>query len=445
MLESKLQIKVMHSKLGARNRRHTAIEAISSLQVLDSRGNPTVEATVYLSDGSTGRAAAPSGASTGSKEALELRDGGASYMGKGVLRACANIDGPIARALAGCDAADQDALDDKMLRLDGTAAKSKLGANAILAVSLAAAKAAAVSWRMPLYRYLGGTAARTLPVPLMNILNGGAHAANNVDIQEFMIVPTGARTFSEAVRWGTEVFHALKGLLAKRKMATAVGDEGGFAPDVDGVSQTLDLVMAAIKAAGRKPGKEIALALDCAANELAGKGTYALPGERAKPYTSAQFADQLAKWRTSYPIVSIEDGMAEDDWKGWQTLTAKLGATTQLVGDDLFVTSTKLLARGVKSGVANAILIKPNQCGSLTETDAAVAAAKQSGYGTVMSHRSGETEDETIADLAVGWDCGQIKTGAPSRGERTAKYNQLMRIESELGRAARYTSMPWQS
>ena len=426
------------------NTGQTRIESVAALQILDSRGNPTVEAAVVLADGSSGRAAAPSGASTGSKEALELRDGGREWGGKGVSRACRNVSGPIARALVGLDAADQRALDEKLLRLDGSAGKKKLGANAILAVSMAALKAAAASGRRPLYRHLGGSAARSLPVPLMNILNGGAHASNNVDIQEFMIVPIGARTFSQALQWGAEIFRELKLLLARRGMSTAVGDEGGFAPDVDGVARTLNLVMQAIRAAGRKPGAEVALALDCAANELCSRGRYRLRAERSRSYSSAELVDQFAAWRRKYPIISIEDGMAESDWAGWERLTAQIGSTTQLVGDDLFVTSTRLLARGIRRNVANAILIKPNQCGSISETEDAVFAARRAGYASVMSHRSGETEDATIADLAVGWGCTQIKTGAPSRGERTAKYNQLLRIEAELGRAARYCGCDWQ-
>ena len=415
------------------------------MQILDSRGNPTVEATVRLADGSSGRAAAPSGASTGSKEALELRDGGSQWGGKGVGRACRNVSGPLARALVGLDASDQRAIDEKMLRLDGTAGKKKLGANAILAVSMAALRAAAASARLPLYRHLGGSAARSLPVPLMNILNGGAHASNNVDIQEFMIVPVGADTFSQALQWGAEIFRELKLLLGRKGMSTSVGDEGGFAPDIDGVTRTLNLVMQAIRAAGRKPGSEVALALDCAANELRQGARYRLRAERSRPYSSDELVDQFAAWRRRYPIISIEDGMAENDWDGWQRLSERLGDSTQLVGDDLFVTSCKLLARGVRRGVANAILIKPNQCGSISETEDAVMAARRAGYATVMSHRSGETEDATIADLAVGWGCSQIKTGAPARGERTAKYNQLLRIEAQLGRSARYCGCDWES
>ena len=411
---------------------------VKALEVLDSRGNPTVSATVHLDDGSTGSACAPSGASTGSKEALELRDGDKKrFGGKGVRNACAAVEGKLRRAVLGLAADSQQDIDGALLAADGTKNKGKLGANAILAVSLAAAKAAAASADQPLYRHLGGTRARLLPVPLLNILNGGAHASNNVDIQEFMIVPAGARDFATALQWGAEVFQALKGLLAKQGMTTAVGDEGGFAPDVDGVAATLDLVLAAIAKVGRKPGKDVWLALDCAANEFYANKRYNLTAENKK-YGSKEFAQALQKWTRKYPIISIEDGMAEDDWSGWRALTAACGSSTQLVGDDLFVTDVKLLQRGIDTDVANAILVKPNQCGSLTETEAAVALAQGSGYGTVMSHRSGETEDTVIADLAVAWNCGQIKTGAPSRGERTAKFNRLLAIERELGSAARY-------
>ena len=414
------------------------IVAVNSLEVLDSRGNPTVEATVILADGSTGTACAPSGASTGSKEALELRDQNPRrFGGKGVLQACAAVTGKLARVVCGLDATDNRTIDAALLAADGTPNKAKLGANAILAVSLACAKAGAAANRLPLYRHLGGTRARLLPVPMLNILNGGAHAANNVDIQEFMVVPAGAPNFSTALRWGVEVFHALKKILSGKKMTTAVGDEGGFAPDVDGVRPTLELILKAITAAGRKPGKEVWIALDCAANELVTSKGYALPGEKSK-YSAKQFADQLAQWQAQYPIVSIEDGMAEDDWQGWQHLTNACGKQAQLVGDDLFVTNVELLQRGITAGVANAILVKPNQCGSLSETEDAVAVAQANGYATVMSHRSGETEDTTIADLAVAWNCGQIKTGAPSRGERTAKFNRLLRIEQELGKSAIY-------
>ena len=411
---------------------------VKALEVLDSRGNPTVSATVHLDDGSTGSACAPSGASTGSKEALELRDGDKKrFGGKGVRNACAAVEGKLRRAVLGLAADSQQDIDAALLAADGTKNKGKLGANAILAVSLAAAKAAAASADQPLYRHLGGTRARLLPVPLLNILNGGAHASNNVDIQEFMIVPAGAKDFATALQWGAEVFQALKGLLAKQGLTTAVGDEGGFAPDVDGVAATLDLVLAAIAKAGRKPGKDVWLALDCAANEFYANKRYNLTAENKK-YGSKEFAQALQKWTRKYPIISIEDGMAEDDWDGWRALTSACGSGTQLVGDDLFVTDVKLLQRGIDTDVANAILVKPNQCGSLTETEAAVALAQGSGYGTVMSHRSGETEDTVIADLAVAWNCGQIKTGAPSRGERTAKFNRLLAIERELGSAARY-------
>ncbi len=412
---------------------------VTALEVLDSRGNPTVEATVYLDDGGIGTACAPSGASTGSKEALELRDGDKRrFGGKGVRKACAAVEGRLADAIIGIDAYNHREIDEALRKADGTENKSSLGANAILAVSLACAKAVAESNMLPLYRHLGGTRARLLPVPMLNILNGGAHASNNVDIQEFMVVPAGAPDFSTALRWGVEIFQELKGLLAKRNLSTAVGDEGGFAPDVDGVDATLDLILEAVSAAGRKPGREVWLALDCAANELrSGKG-YSLPGEKDSRFTSKSFAAKLAKWQSSYPIVSIEDGMAEDDWQGWKELTDACGDKAQLVGDDLFVTDTKLLGRGMAEGVANAILVKPNQCGSLSETEDAVNLAQSGGYATVMSHRSGETEDSTIADLAVAWGCGQIKTGAPCRGERTAKFNRLLRIERELGRSARF-------
>lgn len=411
---------------------------VMALEILDSRGNPTVEATVHLDDGSIGTAGVPSGASTGSKEALELRDKDPKrYGGKGVAKACASVEGGLADAIIGMDAYDSRAIDNALLRADGTENKSSFGANAILAVSLACAKASAESSMLPLYRYLGGARARLLPVPMLNILNGGAHAANNVDIQEFMVVPAGARDYATALRWGSEIFHALKGVLEKRGMATGVGDEGGFAPEVGGVEETLELILEAIAKAGRKAGKDVWMALDCAANELrAGKG-YSLPGENGK-YSSGEFAAQLAKWQSKYPIVSIEDGMAEDDWKGWKALTDKCGDKAQLVGDDLFVTNSAILQKGIDEGVANAILVKPNQCGSLSETEDAVALAQENGYATVMSHRSGETEDTTISDLAVAWGCGQIKTGAPCRGERTAKLNRLLRIERELGGSATF-------
>ena len=417
----------------------TTIRAVRALTIFDSRGYPTVEATVELACGSVGRAAAPSGASTGSKEARELRDGGKRLSGKGVSKACRNIAGALARAVVGLDSEDQEGLDQAMIECDGTATKANLGANAILVVSLACAKAAAAARQLPLYRYLGGTAAVTLPVPMMNIINGGAHAANNIAIQEFMIVPTGARNFAEAMTWGTEIYHALRELLAAKGLATAVGDEGGFAPDIDGDEKALELIMSACRKAGREPGKDVWLALDCAANELRQPGGgYTLGADRGAKLKSEDMVSLLANWRRKYPIASIEDGLAETDWSGWQKLCARLGASTQLVGDDLFVTNVTLLRKGMASKAANAILIKPNQCGSLSETRDAVFTAKDGGFRTVVSHRSGETEDATIADLAVAWNCGQIKTGAPARGERTAKYNQLLRIEAELGRAARY-------
>ena len=409
---------------------------VVALEVLDSRGNPTVEATVHLEDGSMGTAAVPSGASTGSKEAMELRDKDPRrYHGKGVKKACASVEGELADAIIGLDAYDHRSIDSALLKADGTANKSKVGANAILSISLACAKAGAESSMLPLYRHLGGARAVELPVPLFNILNGGAHADNNVDIQEFMVVPAGAKDFATALRWGAEIYQSLKGILAKRKMSTAVGDEGGFAPDVEGVSGTLDLILEAIAKAGKKAGKDVWLALDCAANELRTSKSYKLPGEGAS-YSPGDFAKQLAKWRGLYPIASIEDGMSEDDWKGWKALTDLCGKHTQLVGDDLFVTDSKILKKGIDDGVANAILIKPNQCGSLSETENAVNLAQKSSFATVMSHRSGETEDTTIADLSVAWGCGQIKAGAPCRGERTAKFNRLLRIERDIGESA---------
>ena len=414
------------------------ITDIQALEILDSRGNPTVEVKVILEDGSYGVACVPSGASTGSKEALELRDKDPKkFGGKGVTKAIANIEGKIKSAVVNLNAFEQRELDNKLLKLDGTKNKAKLGANAILAVSLATAKAAANSNYLELYQYLGGTYANTLPVPLMNILNGGAHADNNVDIQEFMIVPAGAPNFATAIRWGAEVFQNLKSILGKRKLTTAVGDEGGFAPNLANVNETLDLIIEAIQKAGRKPGKDIWLALDCAANEFYVNKKYDLAGE-GKKYSNKEFAKALAKWSKQYPIISIEDGMEESDWTGWQYLTDECGKSTQLVGDDLFVTQVELLQKGIDKKIANAILIKPNQCGSLSETQDAVRLAQENNYGTVMSHRSGETEDTTIADLSVAWNCGQIKTGAPSRGERTAKFNRLLRIERELGSNARF-------
>ncbi|MFP2927812.1 phosphopyruvate hydratase [Pyxidicoccus sp. 3LG] len=418
----------------------TEIAQILAREVLDSRGNPTVEAEVLLTGGSRGRAAVPSGASTGEHEAIELRDGDKKrYLGKGVQKAVRNVIDVLAPALVGMDAADQFAVDQKMLELDGTPTKGKLGANAILAVSMAAARAAADAHGLPLYKYVGGVQARTLPVPLMNILNGGAHADTRVDVQEFMVVPAGATSFAEGLRWGAEVFHALKKILKGRKLATGVGDEGGYAPDLPANEEALKLIMEAIDQAGFKAGEQLFLALDVAASEFFDKGTkkYRLKGE-GKEYDSSGLLDYYRGLSERYPIISIEDGMAEDDWEGWKKITDALGGKLQLVGDDLFVTNVERLARGIESGTANSILVKVNQIGSLTETFDAVRMAHKAGYTSVMSHRSGETEDTTIADLAVALDCGQIKTGSASRSDRIAKYNQLLRIEQELGAAARY-------
>ena len=410
------------------------IDTVVAREVLDSRGTPTVEAEVLLEGGASGRAMVPSGASTGAHEAHELRDGGSRYCGKGVLQAVNNIEEKIAPALCGLSALDQGAVDAAMLELDGSDNKSALGANAILAVSLATARAAANGIGLPLYRYLGGPMATLLPVPLMNVINGGAHAANSLDFQEFMVVPHGAPSFREALRMGTEVFHTLKGLLQERGMSTAVGDEGGFAPDL-GNDAAGDLLVQAIEKAGYRPGDQISLALDVASTEFFKDGRYAFDGGS---YSSAEMVDQLARLVSRYPIVSIEDGVAEDDWDGWALLTQRLGSSVQLVGDDLFVTNTSRLQRGIDLGVANSILIKVNQIGSLTETLQAIDLAGRAGYTSVISHRSGETEDTTIADLAVASRAGQIKTGSLSRSERVAKYNQLLRIEDELGSQARY-------
>jgi enolase len=416
----------------------TAILDITAREILDSRGNPTVEVDVTLEDGSFGRAAVPSGASTGAHEAMELRDGDkARYLGKGVTKAVAAVNGPIYEVLADMDAEDQIAIDEAMLALDGTPNKAKLGANAILGVSLAVAKAAADAVALPLYRYIGGTAARTLPVPMMNIVNGGAHADNPIDFQEFMVMPVGAATFRDAMRMGAEIFHTLKAALKKAGHNTNVGDEGGFAPNLPSAEAALDFVMKAIDQAGYKAGSEVFLALDCAATEFFKNGAYVYEGE-GKTRTIEQQADYLAKLAKDYPIISIEDGLSEDDWDGWKLVTDKIGKSCQLVGDDLFVTNTKRLSEGIKKGVANSILVKVNQIGSLTETLAAVEMAHKAGYSAVMSHRSGETEDATIADLAVATNCGQIKTGSLARSDRLAKYNQLLRIEEELGSAARY-------
>ncbi|MFP2899212.1 phosphopyruvate hydratase [Corallococcus sp. 4LFB] len=418
----------------------TEIAQILAREVLDSRGNPTVEAEVLLVGGSRGRATVPSGASTGEHEAHELRDGDKGrYLGKGVQKAVDHVRDTIGPALIGMDAVDQVAVDQRMIELDGTSTKSKLGANSILAVSMAAARAAADAHGLPLYRYVGGLQARTLPVPLMNILNGGAHADTRVDVQEFMVVPAGAKTFAEGLRWGAEVFHALKKILKGRKLATGVGDEGGYAPDLPANEEALKLIMEAIDAAGFKAGEQLFLALDVAASEFFDKGSkkYKLKGE-GKEYDSQGLLEYYRGLTQKYPIISIEDGMAEDDWEGWKKLTDALGDKVQLVGDDLFVTNVERLSKGIQTGTANSILVKVNQIGSLTETFDAVRMAHKAGMTSIMSHRSGESEDTTIADLAVALDCGQIKTGSASRSDRVAKYNQLLRIEEELGAGARY-------
>jgi enolase len=413
------------------------IEHVHARQILDSRGNPTVEVELSVKSGAWGRAAVPSGASTGEFEAAELRDGGSDWAGKGVSKAVENVNGEIATTVRGMDAAAQAALDRTLITLDGTPNKSRLGANAILAVSLAAAHAAAAEERLPLWRYLGGETAHLLPVPMMNVLNGGAHADNRVDFQEFMIVPVGAPSFAEGLRIGTEVFHALKKTLQARGLGTAVGDEGGFAPDLDSNEAALEVLVAGIDAAGYEPGEQVAIAMDPATSELYRDGAYVLEHEQ-RTLTAEQLAAYWAELAGRYPIISIEDGMAEEDWTGWSTLTDRLGDRVQLVGDDLFVTNTERLKRGIESGVGNSILIKVNQIGTLTETLAAIRMAREAGYTAVMSHRSGETEDVTIADLAVATGCGQIKTGAPSRTDRVAKYNQLLRIEEVLGPEAEY-------
>jgi enolase len=418
----------------------TEIINVTAREILDSRGNPTVEVEVAIGTGDVGRAAVPSGASTGEHEALELRDGDKGrYLGKGVRKAVANVMDAIGPAVVGMDASDQASLDARMIELDGTPTKAKLGANAILGVSLAAAKAAAIAHGMPLYRYVGGASARTLPVPLMNILNGGAHADSNVDIQEFMVVPLGAPTFAEALRYGAEIFHALKKVLKGKGAATGVGDEGGYAPSLASNEEALAVIMEAIQATGLKPGEQVALALDCASSEFYDKasGKYVLEGE-GKTFDGKGLVDFYENLTKKYPIVSIEDGCDEDDWGTWKLLTDRLGGKVQLVGDDLFVTNVTRLSRGIEGGVANSILVKVNQIGSLTETLEAVRMAHRAGYTSVMSHRSGETEDTTIADLSVACDCGQIKTGSASRTDRVAKYNQLLRIEEELGKQARY-------
>jgi enolase len=416
----------------------TAIVDIAAREILDSRGNPTVEVDVTLEDGSAGRAAVPSGASTGAHEAVELRDGDKRrFGGKGVLKAVENVNRDLFEALSGLDAEDQGKIDEVMIELDGTPNKAKLGANAILGVSLAVAKAAADVSGLPLYRYVGGVQARMLPVPLMNIINGGAHADNPIDFQEFMIVPVGAPSLQEAVRWGSEVFHGLKSALKKAGQNTNVGDEGGFAPNLPSAEAALDFVLNAISDVGFRPGEDIALALDCAATEFFKDGNYVYAGE-GKSRTREEQARYLAKLQADYPIVSIEDAMSEDDWEGWKILTDLIGGKCQLVGDDLFVTNVERLADGIAKGVANSILVKVNQIGTLTETLEAVDMAQRAGYTAVMSHRSGETEDSTIADLAVATNCGQIKTGSLARSDRLAKYNQLIRIEEELGSQARY-------
>ena len=416
----------------------SAIVDIVGREIIDSRGNPTVECDVLLESGVMGRAAVPSGASTGSREAVELRDGDKDrYLGKGVLKAIENINTEIAEVIAGLDANEQSFLDKTLIELDGTENKSRLGANAILAVSMANAKAAAEETGLPLYRYLGGSGQMQLPVPMMNVINGGAHADNNLDLQEFMIIPVGAPTFREAVRYGAQVFHTLKKILQERKLTTAVGDEGGFAPNVENHEAAIKLILEAIEQAGFEPGTEIALGLDCAASEFYRDGKYHLEGD-GLVLSSGQFTDYLASWCDKYPILSIEDGMAENDWDGWKTLTDRLGKKVQIVGDDLFVTNPKILREGIAKGIANSILIKVNQIGTLTETFAAIETAKRAGYTCVVSHRSGETEDATIADIAVGTNALQIKTGSMSRSDRMAKYNQLLRIEEDLGDVASY-------
>jgi enolase len=412
---------------------------VSGTEILDSRGNPAVEAEVFLADGSNGRAAVPSGASTGGHEAVELRDDDKKrYLGKGTLKAVANINGPISKALAGHAATRQAAIDQIMIDLDATPNKSNLGANAILAVSMAAARAAAASQHVPLFRYLGGVNACTLPVPMMNILNGGAHADNSVDMQEFMIVPYGADKYSEALRMGVEVFHTLKGVLKKRGYSTSVGDEGGFAPNLKSNDEAIEVVLESVTKAGYKPGEQIGIALDPASSEFYQDGEYVFKKSDKSRYSSEQMVAFYANWRRQYPIVSIEDGMAEDDWAGWKILSDALGANTQIVGDDIFVTNTERLNKGIAMGVANSILIKLNQIGTLTETLQAMSTAFKAGYTAIVSHRSGETEDPFIADLAVATNAGQIKTGSASRTDRVAKYNQLLRIEEQLGSAAKF-------
>ena len=410
---------------------------IHALQILDSRGNPTVEVEARLDSGATGRAGVPSGASTGAGEAVELRDGGDRYRGKAVTQAVANVNGTLGPQLVGLDALDQRAIDTLMIDLDGTGDKGKLGANAILGISLAVAKAAAVELDVPLFRYLGGPDAHVLPVPLLNVINGGAHADNALDFQEFMLAPVGAASFAEAIEWGSDTYHSLKAHLDDRGLSTGVGDEGGFAPDLRANSEALELLLEAISGAGYEPGRDIAIAIDPAVSEIKEGEAYVLASEDRR-LSSEELASFWMDWVERYPIVSIEDGMDEDDWAGWKSLTDAVGDKVQLVGDDLFVTNQEILERGIREGVANSILVKPNQIGSLTETLECVRTAHRSAYTTVISHRSGETEDATVADIAVGTNAGQIKTGAPARGERTAKYNQLLRIEAILGDSARY-------
>jgi enolase len=433
------------SKSVSLKERHSFMSNISEIrgrQVLDSRGNPTVEAEVWLQDGTVGRAIVPSGASTGEHEAVELRDGDKeTYVGKGVLKAVENVNGEIADALSNFDAADQRSLDQKMIELDGTENKGRLGANAILAVSMAAARAAATCYEQPLYRYLGGAGANTLPTPMMNILNGGAHADNNVDFQEFMVMPAGAPSFSEALRWGVEVFHTLKGVLKKRGYNTAVGDEGGFAPSVKSNVEAIEVVLEAIQQAGYKPGEELAIALDPAASEFYQDGKYIFKKSDKSSKSSDDMVRFWAKWANDYPIVSLEDGLAENDWEGWANLTREIGGKIQLVGDDLFVTNVQFLQEGIDKSVANSILIKVNQIGTVSETLDAIDLARRNGYTSIISHRSGETEDTFIADLAVATGVGQIKTGSASRTDRIAKYNQLLRIEEALGSGARFLGL----
>lgn len=419
----------------------SAIVEVIGREVIDSRGNPTVECDILLESGAFGRAAVPSGASTGSREAIELRDGDKSrYLGKGVLQAVANVNGEIRDEILGLDGLDQALIDRVMIALDGTHNKARLGANAILAVSLAVAKAAAEETGLPLYRYFGGSCGMQLPVPMMNVINGGAHANNNLDIQEFMIIPVGAPSFREALRYGAETFHALKKIINGRGMSTAVGDEGGFAPKLESHEEAIELVLEAIKAAGYEPGKDICIGLDCASSEFFEDGVYNQKGQGLR-MTAEEWIAKMVEWCDRYPIISIEDGMAEGDWEGWAKLTDALGDRVQLVGDDLFVTNTKILEEGIEKGIANSILIKINQIGTLTETFAAIEMAKRANYTAVVSHRSGETEDSTIADIAVGTNAAQIKTGSMSRSDRMAKYNQLLRIEEELGEVAEYPGM----